>query len=262
MAGLATWVLALFYLSLALQVVVVCYLLSRKLWLVYPGQSAYFLVNVLQGGLLIAAYRRWGYFDHRTQLAGWGSEILVLVMRAWAIADICRLLLGRYRGVWGLAWRLLLVLGISLIGYSIIAAGRVWNQAVLKANIGLELSTLLILVVLFLFARHYEIVASPAVRALALGFLIYSSFTVVNDKILQQWLVSYIPRWQFFSTLPFIFCVGLWFWAVRQPVAKTAAALSVLPRDVYYALAPEVNLRLRLLNERLLRLWNPEAHRP
>ena len=262
MAGIAFWELVLAYLSLGLQVVVVYCLLSRKLWPVYPGLLAYFLMNIFQGCLLFFAYRTWGYLDHRTQLLAWSSEIPVLLMRAWAIADICWLLLGSYRGVWGLAWRLLSALGLGLVCYSIVSAGRVWNQAVLRANIGLELTTVMVLVALFLFARHYEIAPSPAIRALALGFFLYSGFTVLNHKILQLWLRQYVPGWQILSTLPFIASVCLWLWAVRQPVAKTLKDLSVLPRDVYYAFTPEVNLRLRGLNERLGRLWGPEAPRP
>jgi hypothetical protein len=235
---------------------------SRKLWRVYPGLLAYLSANVLQLCLLLSVYRAWGYRDPRSSLAAWSSEIIVLLMRAWAISDICRLLLGRYRGVWGLAWRLLVILATILVMYSTASAGLVWNTAVLKATIGLELSTVLVLVVLFLFARHYEIVASPAIRAITLGFLMYSCFTILNDKILQLWLSRYIPQWQVFSVLPFIASVCLWLWAVRQPVPETAPDLSLLPRDVYYAIAPEVNLRLRLLNERLIRLWGPEARRP
>jgi|SRR5882724_362086 len=260
MAGIYTWALRLSYLSFALQMVVIYYLLSRRLWPVYPGLLAYISVNVLQGCLLFFLYRHWGYRDHRTAQVAWGSQILCLLARAWAIADICRLLLGRYRGVWGLAWRLLSALACGLVLYSLASAGLVWNQAVLKASIGLELSTVMVLVALFLFARHYEIVALPGIRALALGFFIYSSFTVLNDKILQIWLGPYVPGWQVFATLPFIGSICLWIWAVRQPVGKTAPELAVLPRDVYYALTPEVNLRLRVLNERLSRLWDREEH--
>jgi len=261
MAGIYTWALRLSYLSFALQMAVIYYLLGRRLWSVYPGLLAYISVNVLQGCLLFFLYRHWGYRDYRTARVAWGSEILSLLGRAWAIADICRLLLGRYRGVWGLAWRLLLALACGLVFYALASAGMVWDWAVLKANIGLELSTVMVLVALFLFARHYEIAASPGIRALALGFFVYSGFTVLNDKILQIRLGPYVPGWQVFATLPFIGSICLWIWAVRQPVAKTVQETAVLPRDVYYALTPEVNQRLRVLNERLSRLWGHEGHR-
>ena len=261
MAGIYTWAIRLSYLSFALQMVVIYYLLSRRLWSVYPGLLAYISVNVLQGCLLLFLYWHWGYRDLRTARVAWGSEILSLSGRAWAIADICRLILGRYRGVWGLAWRLLSALACGLVVYSLASAGLVWDQAVLNANIGLELSAVMVLVALFLFARHYEIVASPAIRTLALGFFVYSSFTILNDKILQIRLGPYVPGWQVFATLPFIGSICLWIWAVRQPVAQAERELAVLPRDVYYTLTPEMNLRLRALNERLSRLWGHEEHR-
>jgi len=262
MAGIANLELALWYLSLALQLTVVLYLMIRGRMFIYPGLSAYLVINILQSCLLMVAYYRWGYGDFRTEQLAWMSEIPVLFMRAWAIADICRLFLGLYRGIWGLAWRLLLTLAVALVFFSILFAGQKWDHAVLQANVSLELTTVLLLIALFLFARYYGIVASPAIRALALGFLIYSSLTVLNDEVLQRWLEPYVPEWQLFGTLPFLVSVCLWLWAVRQPVPQTAAGVALLPRDVYYALTPELNLRLRLLNERLNRLWNPEGHRP
>jgi hypothetical protein len=259
MARIATLELALWYLSLLLQMTVLYDLLIRKLLSLYPGLFAYLLVNILQSGLLVSTYYYWGVNDSRTERLAWISQVPVLLMRAWAITDICRLLLARYRGIWGLAWRLLLSLAVLLTSYSVFSAGRKWNSAVLRASAALELTTVLVLVALFLFARHYGIAASPAVRALAIGFLIYSSFTVLNHKVLEQLQDRYVAEWQFFSTLPFIASVCLWLWAVRRPAEQTAAGLALLERDVYYALVPQINLRLRLLDERLSRLFDREA---
>jgi hypothetical protein len=259
MAGIANLELSLWYLSLVLQTTVVYYLLARKLLYLYPGLLTYLLVNIVQSCALVMAYRYWGFYDSRTEHLAWTSQVPVLLMRAWAITDICRLLLSRYRGIWGLAWRLLLSLAVVLTFYSFFSAGRKWDHAVLRASASLELTTVVVLVALFLFARHYAIAASPAVRALALGFLVYSSFTVLNHKVLELMLDSYVAEWQLFSTLPFIVSVYLWLWAIRQPAEQTKAGLALLPRDVYYALAPEINVRLRLLDERLARLWNREA---
>jgi hypothetical protein len=261
MASIANVELAFWYLSLVLQASVVFYLLTRKLVSTYPGLFAYLIVNTLQACLLMAVYRRWGLYDIRSEHTAWISEIPVLLMRAWAIADICRLLLRPYRGIWGMAWRVLVGLALLLVCYSILSAGQRWDHAVLQANISLELTTILLLVALFLFARYYQVPASIAIRALALGFLIYSSFTILNDKILQHWMGSYVAQWEILGTLPFLGSVCLWLWAVRQPAAQTTSA-PLLPRDVYFAVTPEVNLRLRLLDERLSRFWNPEAHRP
>lgn len=262
MARIANWEWALWYLSLGLQITVVAHLVVRGRLFVYRGLCAYLTANVLQSAVFLATYLHWGRSDFRSEHLYWIAEIPVLLMRGWAIADICRLLLAPYRGIWGLAWRLLLFLATGLVFYSVLSAGRRWDHAVLKANISLELTTVILLVVLFLFARYYGIAASPAIRALALGFLIYSSFTALNDTILQHWLAPYLPIWQRLSVLPFAVSVCLWLWAVRQPVVQTATNVSLLPRDVYRALAPEINLRLRMLNDSLSRLWDPEVDRP
>jgi len=135
----------------------------------------------------------------------------------------------------------------------------VWNQAVLKASIGLELSTVMVLVALFLFARHYEIVALPGIRALALGFLFIraSPFSRQDTSNLAWPLCSGVAGLR-----------NVTFHRQHLPVDlggsaagwQNGARTRVLPRDVYYALTPEVNLRLRVLNERLSRLWDREEH--
>jgi hypothetical protein len=50
---------------------------------------------------------------------------------------------------------------------------------------GLELAMATVIVLLFVFARYYEVGVEPAVRTMAIGFLLYSCFRVLNDTILE-----------------------------------------------------------------------------
>jgi hypothetical protein len=57
----------------------------------------------------------------------------------------------------------------------------------------------------------------------------------------------------------FLASLSLWTWALRKPQSQTESVEILLPRGVYQSLTPEINLRLRLLNEQLSRFWPAEA---
>lgn len=261
MVGIARFELVLWGLSLLFQVTLVTYLFATRKWRHYPGLSFYLLVNVLQSVFLYYCYARWGFLSIPAKRAAWASQIPVLGMRAWAVLDLSRVLLKPYSGIWGLAWRILALLGSALVLGSLLTAGRGWQQIVPNLNVSLEWTTVCMIVALFVFARNYEIEPSLAIRWLALGFLLYSSFAILNHTVLRYWLARYWVAWNVFGTLSFLASVCLWWSAAFQPVEELQRA-SMLPRDIYHVLTPEINLRLRSLNERLLRLFNAEAKQP
>lgn len=261
MAGIGRLLLALWGFLFVLQAILVIVLLRKQRWRIYTGLFAYISVNFLQGIFLLLLYSIWGFTSVPAKRAAWLSQIPVLCMRAWAVGDICRLLLRRYVGIWALAWRILALLGSALVLGSVLSAGRGWARIVPNLNVSFEWTTVILLVALFIFARNYEVVASPAVRTIALGFLLYSSFAILNNTALNHWLARYSDAWNVLGTLSFLASVCLWLAAVLRPFEETER-VALLPRDVYRQITPELNLRLHELNERLGRLWNPEAHRP
>jgi len=50
-------------------------------------------------------------------------------------------------------------------------------------------------------------------------------------------------------------------WALRKSPTAIAAQENQLPLGVYQSITPQINLRLRLLNERLCQIWKPEVTR-
>jgi hypothetical protein len=59
----------------------------------------------------------------------------------------------------------------------------------------------------------------------------------------------------------FLACLLVWSWAFRKAAPQAAADPLLLDRSVYLRLIPEVNWRLRALNEQLIRFWRLEAPR-
>jgi hypothetical protein len=186
----------------------------------------------------------------------------VLLARALAVAEICRHVLAKYRGIWGLAWRLLLASAVLVLLYSIVAAGFEWRLIELNADRALELTITVVLVMLFVFAQYYQVAMEPVLRIMAIGFFLYSCFGVLNDTILERWKYGYAALWNLMGSLAFLASLLLWNWALRETQTLAGPETTLLSEGVYRTLAPEINMRLKVLNENLRGFWYPEGKRP
>jgi hypothetical protein len=235
-------------------------LIVRKDYRVYPAFSVYILVNLIQALLLFLGSHRWGLSTLGLWLMGSLTESFVLIARALAVAEICFRLLARYSGVWGLARRVLLLLAGLVFIYSILLARHDWRLAFPSTHRAMELSIASIIVTLLIFVRHYDVETSRADRLLAIGFCLYSCFAVLNITLLERFLDDYSALWNLLGAFAFLASLSLWTWAILKPQSQTEAGQILLPRGVYQSLTPEINLRLRLLNEQLSRFWPAEAN--
>jgi hypothetical protein len=188
-------------------------------------------------------------------------QAVVMLARALAVTEVCKHVLARYRGIWALAWRaLLFCVGIVLV-YSSFAAQRHWEHLLPDADRGLELSISAALVTLLAFARYYEVKINSTDRSVATGFCLYSCFVVLNNTILEHYLYKYVALWNLLRMLAFLGSLLLWAWALRKPQTEAGRAETLLPAGVYQAVAPQINLRLHLLDEQLGQFWKTEATR-
>ena len=236
-------------------------LLYRTNHRVYPYLSGYVLIALLQSPLLFTTYRVWGFDSRTASNIAWGIQGLVITARALAVAEICRRVLAKYRGIWALAWRMLLAIAGLVLVYAWAVSRLNWPQAILNADRGLELAIAVAIVILFLFVKYYEIIVEPTVLYLSIGLFLFSCFSVLNNTILENWLHSYATLWNLLGTLAFIASLLLWIWAVREEQPETPLEPKLIPQGAYHALVPEINYRLKALNEQLSQFWRVEANR-
>ena len=232
----------------------------RKNYRAYPAFSLYVLLNLILGALAFLVYRRLGFFSNASWRISWGMQALVLCARGLAVMEVCKHLLSHYRGVWALAWRVLLGCASLVLLYAGLAARHGLGFVLPKAERALELAIAVVIVAVFVFLRYYDVEAKREDRVLAIGFCLYSCFSVLNNTVLERFLDSYVPLWNFLEMLAFFGSMLLWIWALRKP--QTAGTpKTLLPAGVYQTLAPQFNSRLRSLNEQLVRFWKTEATR-
>ncbi len=247
--------------DIAAGVVLLILVAGHRHYRAFPAFSFYLLTNSALSTWGFFAYHRWGFTSPFFWWFANGMQAVIICARALAVAELCKHLLARYRGIWGLAWRVMLGSAASVLICCCVAARYQWKLALISTERGLELAIAVVIVAVFLFVRYYGVEAKPADRSLALGFCLYSCFIVLNNTILEQLLDNYAALWNFLGMLAYFGSLLLWTWALRQPQAEPSPEETLLPAGVYQAVAPQINFRLRLLNERLSQFWKTEATR-
>jgi hypothetical protein len=109
-------------LSIFLRAFLLCLLIFHRNIRSFPYFAAYLLANLTRAVILHLAYGAWGMDSWPSYFVAWGSEAGLACLRALAVAELCRRLLGHYRGIWSLAWRVLLSCAVLIVGYSAIDA--------------------------------------------------------------------------------------------------------------------------------------------
>jgi hypothetical protein len=236
-------------------------LLYRKNHRAFPNFFVYVLLNFLQCFLLIGSYIIWGFYSPVTNRAHWGSQFFVSGAKAFAVGQICHRVLANYSGIWTLARRLFAGAAAAVLLYSLVVARGGWESASLNAGRGTELAVASVIVVFFCFTRYYEVPMEPAVRTLTVGFFLYSCLYVLNITLLEGWLYDYVTVWNRLGTLAFLATLLLWSWGLRERQPATTLEPRLLPAGIYYEVAPEINDRLRALNEHLGHFWSAERKR-
>jgi len=260
MVELGKYIEVIWGLNVGIEIVLVLAMAARRNHRAYPLFFLYLCVDILQGAVLFGIYHTWGFSSFFVRRLAWTTQAIVVCARALAVAELCRELLRPFRGIWALAWRILLLTVAFVIFYPILTAGWQWSLTIVRIQLGLELTMTVVIVVLFVFARYYQIVANATLRALGIGFFLLSSFTVVNDTILQHELQQYVNLWRVLGMLSFLASLCLWFLALHKSAPARVAKPALLPAEIYRSLAPEINERLWALNEQLGQFWRAGAH--
>jgi len=261
MAALLTLRNALWLLCTSVELVLLICLLRRRLQATHAVFIGYIASTIAQSALAVAAYRYWGY-KNEASLVIWSSQAVVISLRFAAAFETARRILSGYRGLWVLAKRLLWAVAVGAVGYSLVVAKKELSALVLNVDRGFELAIASFVVALLLFARYYKLSVHPLDRSLAIGFCLYSCFYVINDSLFERYLDSYLVLWGYLDILTFLASLLIWLHAVRENAKVTVSVPEHkdLPEGLYNTISPELNLRLKLLNDQVSQLLH--AGRP
>lgn len=239
------------------ELVLIVYLVRRKLFRSHPVFSAYILGAILQSVLMVATYAIWGTQSSRAWLVFWLSQLVMEIARFAAMVEVARRVLSPFSGIWALGRRVLLLAAGSVLVYTALLSREYWYKLPLNVDRGVGLVGAAMIVTLLLFARYYGLPMDHLDRSLCIGFCLYSSFCVINDSLYDKWLLDYLNLWSFLGVLTYLASLLLWLGAARA-YSETAPARDpvIVPKELYGKLSTELNVRLRLLNEHLNQLLN------
>lgn len=263
MSSLPLYVLRLWACSVLAQVILLVLLLVKGNSQKLPFFTGYVVLNLFQAGLMAVAYSVWGINSPTTAALGWFSELVTLVAAAFATIEVLAITLRSYRGIWGLAWRALALVSAVIVILVAASTYTTWAWAKwFQLDRGYHLSFASAVIACLLLVRYYSIQVPLTYKMILGGFCFYSCTEILINTVLQALLkkqfYAYQPIWQSSRMLSFVAVQVLWAAAVWKPVPVQARPKEPPSDSIYKRLSPEINERLRELNERLLRLWKLE----
>jgi len=266
MAYLGKYVQFLWELSVALQVAVVVMLLFNGNFRRIPIFTAYIMSNVCQAVALYLTYREFGLRSHTSVTIAWVSESATLLLRVFATSELVRLILRPYRGIWALGWRVLAIAFGAVFTFALVDSWHNLLWAIVLLDRGFHLAFAVALTACLLLVHYYLIPIHPVYRSLLAGFCFYSCMVVLANTIGGQIYARGNHNvqivWQMATMGAFVVVLAVWAAALRRPLPEPISPDRPEEAErAYWAMSPQINERLRLLNEQLSRFWKPEATR-
>jgi len=239
-------------LSTVLEIAVCLAAAHRRLWTRLPYFFIYLtLVVFLDLGRWVVLVNM-GYSSAAYQWTYWMTQIVMLLSRGAALADICHAALGYYTGVWRMARTLLAGAAAAML---IAAVVHTWGQVNIASYLvfverELEFAVVITLFVLLLLSRYYDVQLERPLGGAALGLAFYSTVIIVCNSILMQELGMTWPDVTLVRTLAFVGALAIWAPPLMAPLPEAAPPI-LGTEEGYERNARIVSDRMRALNERL-----------
>ncbi len=258
------YVLVLWACSALLQLIALILLVGKGSFRKLPFFTVYIALNLCQVAFLVFVYSVWGGNSETRTILAWYSECVTLLAQALATTEILKVTLRPYRGIWGLVWRALVFTSALVVLIVALATRGAWHTAKwFELNRGYHLTFAAAVIACLLLVRYYSIQVPAAYKMILGGFCLYSCTEILIHTVMQSLVkkafYAYEPIWQSSTMLSFIVVVFIWVAALWKPLPIEARQAAPPSDSLYQRLSPEINERLRELNEKLLRLWKLEA---
>ncbi len=262
MENLGALVNSLWAASFVLEAVILSLLIFRGHFRSLPFFTSYIALNLCQAVLLYVIYNRYGTQSNIARAFAWQSEAITLIAKAFATVEVLRLVLAAYRGIWGLAWRLVtFTCMVSLLGVLIAARGQ-GDWATMEADRGYHLIFATAVLACLALIHYYRIQVAPTYQILLAGFCFYSCMKILANTALQDFLYQRFNNfqhiWQTMSLSVYVGVLAVWAVALVRPLPAKAQQDAALPASAYAHAVPEIHYQLRAINKRLMNFWKIE----
>jgi hypothetical protein len=264
MRTLPLYVLVLWAWSTLLQLIALILLFAKGSFRKLPFFTVYVALNLCQAAFLVYVYSVWGTNSETGTILAWCSECVTLLAQALATTEILKVTLRPYQGIWGLVWRALVFTSTVVVLIVALATRGSWLTAKwFELNRGYHLTFAAAVIACLLLVRYYSIQVPAAYKMILGGFCLYSCAEIlihtVMQSVVEKGFYAYEAIWQASPMLSFIVVLFIWVAALWKPLPIEARQAPPPSDSTYQRLSPQINERLRGLNEKLLQLWKLEA---
>jgi hypothetical protein len=250
----------LWYVTISLDIILAALVVRRRVIYKFPFFTLFILISTARSLLLWMVYRQTGYASLFAFYVAWSTQALLLIGRGAVCAELCWRVLSPFSGLWSVARRVLVGIGVILAIYTAIDSLRAVastsnfllgvEQEILAAERGLELSIATVLVSLLLVALRYRTSIPRTPLLLVTGLCFYSLVQTLNTAS-THWQMPYISTWNGFRMIPFQVALALWILAfARKDSGFSQHPIEMVP-EVYDMNVEKVSQDLRSLNEDL-----------
>ncbi len=243
-------------LGTGLKVLVCALAFYRHLHRWLPFFTLYAALLPAKAAVVWGAYHAWGYTSRPAWYVYWCALAVVLLARGLVIAELCRVSLRKYPGLWSLTRRVLILVALALLSSAAFAAARntYWIVGfVWTAERGLELASSVILISLFAISVRYKVWLEPMERNIGLGLALYSTFQMLNSTFMAPRLAPYFPWWESVRLGCFDVALVLWLLPLLKPLPAPAPAPALISAGTTAHLLRRLLERMRELAAELKR---------
>jgi hypothetical protein len=261
--GLSTILRMIWFASGILQIAILILIVSRRHYRTLPMFAWYIGLNFAQALILIPVYSHFGFISEASFRIYWATEVITMIAQTLASTELLHRALQDYPGIWELAWRLILSAIVVVIVYSWITANKNDQWGLMYADRGYYLTFAVAFVLCLLLVRHYSVAMDPVYKVLLGGFCFYSCGAFVSDTLLKAQFMQHLPKysdvWNESELLIFFVVLVVWIVALRHPVSVPVKTSSGIGAGAYEQIGPQVNARLRELNDTLRKFFRKQA---
>jgi len=227
----------------------------------------YIGLNLVQAIVMAGVYNHFGFVSAVAFRTYWAMEVVVLIARTLASTEVLHRALQDYPGIWELVWRVILCAIITIIVYAWWTADSRDQWGLLAAHRGYHFTFAVAFVLCLLVIRHYSISIDPVYKILLGGFCFYSCWSVAADTLFKSLFIQNFPDsgelWNRSELLMFIAMLAVWVVALRYPVRIFAAPrIPAVSAGTYESMSPQLNSRLREINDTLRKFFRRQAPQP
>lgn len=192
----------------------------------------------------------------------WISEVLLSGMYLCMIAEISRHFLSDYPSIRRPALRLLGVVGLALMSWTVFSAMRHVGHPVLLFMTGeqrLVLTITMVLLLLMGIVAYYRLRLPPLYRLVLIGIGIYASLEVVADQIMLKYRLGPDSICDYTRRGAFLISVVVWTYAVWRWGTASVPQRELIPQSKYDDISPQLHERLHEANLKLENLTSQRS---